>query len=393
MTVTEGALVLSKGIDAPARTLGHVVISGKQSPATIDVDAVTDGMYISDVDDKTRAILSGFDIEDQLSIITFGGDAQKETARLADELIANARGKDAGEIGEIIGEFISELRGYGIEKELKPGQKTLFDRIGEFFSGNGLMRFLQKYETIAAKITATTDRVISQRNRLHQDLLWLEKQYDATENYYLDLERYIIASRIVLIEMDRRIEEQRRVAEESRSLLDAQRTRELEERRVAMDRTLGDLCALRQEAHDTLGQIRVTINGDAGMMQKLERIVSFTIPAWKRQIALAITIMNQQGAATLSRQISDATNKILRAKADALKGSAVSVAQEMERSVFDADTLVYCTDALMTTMQEVAKAHEDGAKRRREDAKLYNEKQQSMRSILLRRREQAARAA
>ena len=62
--------------------------------------------------------------------------------------------------------------------------------------------------------------------------------------------------------------------------------------------------------------------------------------------------------------LSDKTNELLVRNAQTLKMAAVSAAREAERPVVDVDALERCNQALITSISEVMRIHEQGKEER-----------------------------
>ena len=64
--------------------------------------------------------------------------------------------------------------------------------------------------------------------------------------------------------------------------------------------------------------------------------------------------------------MTDMTNALLRKNAETLKMASVETAQALERGVVDIETLTATNELLISTIDEVAKIHEDGRAKRLE---------------------------
>lgn len=83
-------------------------------------------------------------------------------------------------------------------------------------------------------------------------------------------------------------------------------------------------------------------------------------------MVLALGIEHTHRALTAQNAITDKTNQLLERNAETLKIATVETAKEAERSVVDIATLKRCNQQLISSINEVVKIHEQGAKKRQD---------------------------
>src|SRR5690606_5269097 len=89
-----------------------------------------------------------------------------------------------------------------------------------------------------------------------------------------------------------------------------------------------------------------------------------TVPLWETQLAQAVTIQRSKEAAEAVRAASDLTNELLEANAANLQEANRTVRTEMERGVFDIESVKKANETLIATINEsLAIADEGKAKR------------------------------
>jgi uncharacterized protein YaaN involved in tellurite resistance len=110
--------------------------------------------------------------------------------------------------------------------------------------------------------------------------------------------------------------------------------------------------------------IRMVQANNRMLIEKFHTIRELTVPAWKRQFMLALSLNEQQSAVQLANSIDDATNHFLLENAKLLKENTVSTARANQRLVIDVETLRRVHDSLVETMQEVIRINADGVKTR-----------------------------
>ncbi|TYK42149.1 toxic anion resistance protein, partial [Staphylococcus pseudintermedius] len=85
--------------------------------------------------------------------------------------------------------------------------------------------------------------------------------------------------------------------------------------------------------------IRMIQNVNQALAEKIQSSILTSIPLWKNQMAIALTLQRQQKAATAQKQVTDTTNEILLRNSEMLRQNARVTAEENERGIVDIETL------------------------------------------------------
>jgi uncharacterized protein YaaN involved in tellurite resistance len=100
---------------------------------------------------------------------------------------------------------------------------------------------------------------------------------------------------------------------------------------------------------------------------KIESTIANTIPLWRQQLAIAVTIARSAEAGETLKKATDLTNELLTANADALRSSTQAIRTQVERGSVDVAAVKQANDALIATIDDALRIAEDG-KRQRVDA-------------------------
>ena len=130
-------------------------------------------------------------------------------------------------------------------------------------------------------------------------------------------------------------------------------------------------------------QIRLIQNNDTVMSEKIQSTIVNTIPLWKSQMVIAIGLDHSQDAAKAQRQVTDATNELLRKNAEALKMASIETARESERGIVDIETLTQTNQTLIDTLDEVMKIQDEGRVKRAEAEQELARIEDQMRNKIL----------
>lgn len=132
-------------------------------------------------------------------------------------------------------------------------------------------------------------------------------------------------------------------------------------------------------------QIRMVQNNDTLMMEKIRSSINNTIPLWKNQMVLALSLYHSDQAMKAQREVTNMTNQLLEANAEALHQGSVAIAEESERGIVDLETLQKTNQELITALDEVKKIQDEGRARRihaeEELARIENELREKLLSM------------
>ena len=104
-------------------------------------------------------------------------------------------------------------------------------------------------------------------------------------------------------------------------------------------------------------------NVNQALAEKIQSSILTSIPLWKNQMAIALTLMRQRNAVA-QRAVTDTTNELLTANAEMLKQNAIKTATENERGIVDLDTLKRTQRNIIETIEETLIIQQHGREER-----------------------------
>jgi len=310
--------------------------------------------------------MSEIDLDNSNSILFFGTQAQGAVTGIADEMLEGVRNKDTGPAGQALNEMLSTLRGFSVD-ELDPKKKAgLLSRL--LGRAKPIAKILQQYEHVRSQIDAVSNRLDVHTSTLMKDIGMLDKMYDRTLDYFHALAVYIAAGEERLRKLDAdAIPAAQREAQSSGDMLKAQAFRDLSAKRDDLDRRVHDLKLTRQVTMQSLPSIRLVQENDKALVAKIGSTMANTIPLWRQQLAMAVTIARSADAGDTLKKATDLTNELLTSNAEALRESTQTIRTQVERGVFDIAAVKQANDALIATIGDAIRIADDG-KRQRADA-------------------------
>ncbi|MEZ5447610.1 MAG: toxic anion resistance protein [Thiolinea sp.] len=156
-------------------------------------------------------------------------------------------------------------------------------------------------------------------------------------------------------------------------MLAAQALRDLRSARDDLERRVHDLRLTRQVAMQSLPSIRLVQENDKTLINKINSTLINTVPLWKNQLAQAVTIFRMSDAADTVKRATDLTNDLLESNAENLRTANQEVRKQMERGVFDVESVRKANNSLIATINDSLQIAEEGKAMR---ARAENEIQQ-----------------
>jgi uncharacterized protein YaaN involved in tellurite resistance len=312
-----------------------------------------------------QKLLNEIDVRNTQSILFFGSKAQEQLTTISDRMLDGVKNKEIGPAGDDLNEMVATLRGFEVT-DLDPNKKQgIFGRL--LGKTKPIVKFLQQYEEVRKQIDTITDKLERHKTLLLTDITSLDRLYQANLDYFHALEDYIIAGEEKLRQLDDVIiPEQTRQAEASNEVIASQDLRDLRAARDDLERRVHDLRLTRQVSMQSLPGIRLVQENDKGLVSKINSTIVNTVPLWRQQLATAVTIYRSSQAAETVKAATDLTNELLAANAENLKLANAETRKQLERGVFDIETVKKANEALIATIEESLQIADQGKKMRSE---------------------------
>jgi uncharacterized protein YaaN involved in tellurite resistance len=315
------------------------------------------------VEQQVATAMRELDVWDSNSIIFFGSKAQQQLTTVSDTMLENVRTKEMGPAGNALNAMVQKLRELDVGT-VDPSERRGF--IARLFGAKTeVQKYLDKYEDVRGQIDTITNELEQHKTKMLTDIVRLDKLYEANLDYFRTLEVYIAAGRAKLKELDETvIPALARKVEGSDDVVEAQKLRDLRARRDDLERRVHDLLLTRQVTMQALPSIRLVQENDKSLVTKINSTIANTVPLWKQQLAQAVTIYRMGEAAESVKAASDLTNELLKNNAENLQRANAQVRRQVERGVFDIETVKDANAKLVATINESLQIADEGKRRR-----------------------------
>ncbi|WP_039057692.1 toxic anion resistance protein [Enterobacter sp. Bisph1] len=359
-------------------TSHELATSPQQSPVINDLPG-NETLTLAEKEEMNR-IFSEINIYDPISSLSFGAKTMNQISQFSDALMQEVRAKDAGVIGGQLTDLLQKIKKVDISAlEQKPGLLASLPLLGSLF--NRIERTMLEYQTLAQQVDTITGKLNQAMVELLRNLSMLEILFERNRDVFQQITLHLVAGKQKLEEIKQN-ELPAMQAQATASPLDAQRLRDLLDGIQRFERRLHDLMLSRTIAMQSAPQIRLMQSNSQSLAEKIQSSILSTIPIWKNQIALSMSLQTHRRAAKLQKDVADTTNDLLRRNAEMLQTGTIDTAREVERSVVDIETLREVQSRLLNTLEESVKIAADARTRRAEVEKELISMEDQMRSRL-----------
>lgn len=311
---------------------------------------------------EVQELIKGINIHDPVFSLSYGTQTMKGMSQFSDSLMQEVRAKDAGAIGGQLTDLLQKIKLVDVSAfNHKPGLLASVPFLRSLF--NRIERTMLEYQTLAQQVETITGKLNEAMVDLLRNVSVLELLFARNREVFQQVTLHIIAGKQKL-EQIRQEELPALQAQAASDPMSAQQVRDLLAGIQRFERRLHDLMLSRTIAIQTAPQIRLMQSNSQSLAEKIQSSILSTIPIWKSQIALAISLHTQRQAAKLQKDVADTTNEMLRRNAEMLQTGTLETAREVERSVVDIETLHDVQSRLLNTIEESVNIASEARQRR-----------------------------
>ena len=332
---------------------------------------------VNDIKDK-------IDLTDSSVALSYGSAAQKELADFSNTILSGVRAKDAGPVGELLGDLLTKVKGFETTED-----KSFIKKIPLIGSLVGKAEnVMESYDKLSTQVEKIQNGLEKARMRMMKDVVMFDGLYEKNLAYFKSLQLYITAGEEKLAEMKEvTLPKLRAQAAATGDPMAVQVVSDFEASVDRFEKKVYDLKLSKTIAIQTAPQIRLIQNNDKILIDRVQTAIYNTIPLWKNQMVIALGLARQNQVLGLQRAVSDTTNDLLKKNAALLKQTSIDTAKENERGIVDIETVKKANEDLISTIEETVKIQQEGRARRAAAEKELLEIENKLKETLLAHRD------
>ncbi|MBR6711304.1 MAG: toxic anion resistance protein [Selenomonadaceae bacterium] len=332
---------------------------------------------------RVAEIRDKIDLMDSSTALTFGAPAQKEIANFSDSILSRVRTKDAGPVGDLLGQLVTKVKAFEA-----PEDKGFLSRLP--FVGSVVKKaesMMAEYEKLSTQVDKIQRGLEQSKVKMLEDVAMFDGLYEKNLSYFKELQLYIRAGEEKLDEMRNvTLPKLRQQAADSNDPMAVQVVSDFENSVDRFEKKVHDLKISKTLAIQTAPQIRLIQNNDKVLIDRVQTAIYNTIPLWKSQMVIALGLSRQQQVLATQRAVSDTTNELLRRNSEMLKMTTTETAKENERSIVDIETVQKVNEDLISTIEETIRIQNEGrAKRQAAEQQLVQIEDRLKQTLLAQR--------
>ena len=343
--------------------MGETATAVQEAPAEKQEEkeeVVAQKLDISSLSPAEQAAVRSFsekiDVLNTEQVMHYGSNAQKNISEFSGAALGTVRTKDLGEVGNMLGDLVVELKGLNFDVEQKKGLRGLFKGIAELKAS---------YDKAEVNVDHIVESLEKHEITLMKDISMMDKMYEKNQEYMKELTMYILAGKLKIEQLrNEELPKYQAKARETGLPEDAQAANDFSNMIGRFEKKIHDLELTRTISVQMAPQIRMIQNNDSLMAEKIRSSIMNTIPLWKSQMVLALSQYHSDQAMKAQREVTDVTNELLMKNAEALHQGSVNIAKEAERGIVDIETLKKTNLELIQTLDEVRQIQDEGRAKR-----------------------------
>lgn len=361
----------------------------EQLPQQKPIEAVQSAKPVREMDrltpeeqQKAQELAKQIPIGQTEAILSYGANAQAALSSFSNKMLDHVQAKDVGEVGAILTDLMNKLNQLDPEdlREEKPkGLKKLFHKVQK--SVNEMMT---KYQKLSTQIDRIGVQLEHSKRGLVDDVRMLDQLYEQNKTYFEALNVYIAAAEIKRDEIvNDIIPKAHAEAAASNDQMKVQEVNDLNQFVDRLEKRIYDLQLSRQITLQSAPQIRMIQSTNQALAEKIQSSIMTSIPLWRNQIAIALTLNNQRKAVEAQKQVTQTTNDLLLRNSEMLRMNTVETARENERGIVEIETLKKTQDNLVQTIEETLQIQAEGREKRRAAEIELGQMEQDLKQRLL----------
>ncbi|HEY2421102.1 MAG TPA: toxic anion resistance protein [Neobacillus sp.] len=319
------------------------------------------------------------DERDQIQVLEFGKEPAVQISRFSDQILSNMRTtkvEDSGELLKHLGRIMDKF-------DAKDFQKTSGGFFGKLFSKGEKMveKLFGKYQTMGQEIDKIYVEISKYQHEMVDATNMLENMYEQNYQYYLTLEKYIVAGEIKVEELKNNQLPQLEARAASGDQLASMQLDTLKNAIELLEQRIYDLEMAKMVSLQTAPQIRLLQRGNTKLIGKINSAFVTTIPIFKNGLIQAVAAKRQKLVADSMSELDRRTNEMLLKNAQNISQQSVDVARLAGAPSIKIETIEESWNVIIKGMQETRAIEEENKRMREEGTKRLEQLQDNFKKI------------
>jgi uncharacterized protein YaaN involved in tellurite resistance len=319
------------------------------------------------------------DERDQIQILEFGKEPAVQISRFSDQILSNMRTtkvEDSGELLKHLGRIMDKF-------DAKDFQKTSGGLFGKLFKKGEKMveKLFGKYQTMGSEIDKVYVEISKYQHEMVDSTNMLEQMYEQNYQYYLTLEKYIVAGELKVEELKNNSLPQLEARVVQGDQLASMQLDSLKNAIELLEQRIYDLEMAKMVSLQTAPQIRLLQRGNTKLIGKINSAFVTTIPIFKNGLIQAVAAKRQKLVADSMSELDRRTNEMLLRNAQNISQQSTDIARLAGGPSIKIETIEESWNIIIKGMQETRAIEEENKRLRLEGTKRLEQLQENFKKI------------
>ncbi|MEH7482819.1 toxic anion resistance protein [Neobacillus drentensis] len=319
------------------------------------------------------------DERDQIQVLEFGKEPAVQISRFSDQILNNmktSKVEDSGELIKQLGRIMDKF-------DAKDFQKTSGGFFGKLFKkGEKVVeKLFGKYQTMGSEIDKVYIEISKYQHEMVDATNMLEQMYEQNYQYYLTLEKYIVAGEIKVEELKNNqlpLLESRVGAGDQLASMQLDSLKNVIE---LLEQRIYDLEMAKMVSLQTAPQIRLLQRGNTKLIGKINSAFVTTIPIFKNGLIQAMAAKRQKLVADSMSELDRRTNEMLLKNAQNISQQSTDIARLAGGPSIKIETIEESWNIIIKGMQETRAIEDENKRMRIEGTKRLEQLQNNFKQL------------
>lgn len=328
---------------------------------------------------EVQNLVRTIDERDQIQVLEFGKEPAVQISRFSDQILSNMRTtkvEDSGELLKQLGRIMDKF-------DAKDFQKTSGGIFGKLFKKGEKMveKLFGKYQTMGSEIDKIYVEISKYQHEMVESTNMLEQMYEQNYQYYLTLEKYVVAGEMKVEDLKNNQLPQLESRVASGDQLASMQLDSLKNAIELLEQRIYDLEMAKMVALQTAPQIRLLQRGNTKLIGKINSAFVTTIPIFKNGLIQAVAAKRQKLVADSMSELDRRTNEMLLKNAQNISQQSTDIARLAGGPSIKIETIEESWNIIIKGMQETKAIEEENKRLRVEGTKRLEQLQENFKKI------------
>lgn len=327
---------------------------------------------------EVQNLARSIDERDQIRILEFGKEPAVEISRFSDQILANMRTtkvEDSGDLLKQLGKIMDRFD----KKDFEKSSGGLFGKL--FKKSEKLVdKLFGKYQTMGKEIDNVYIQISKYQSEMVESTNMLERMYEQNYQYYMTLEKYVVAGELKANELKANQLPQLEAKAAAGDQMASMQLDTLRNATELLEQRIYDLEMAKMVALQTAPQIRLLQRGNTKLIGKINSAFVTTIPIFKNGLIQAVAAKRQKLVADSMNELDRRTNEMLVRNAQNISSQSVDIARLAGAPSIKIETIEESWNIIMKGMQETKSIEEENKRLREEGTKRLMQLQENFKA-------------